>query len=146
MDNWLLVFILNRVFDDLDYASRLLIKVRYMLMFSLYLFWLRFVKLSCSRQLFCLRFVQFYCSCLVQLFLSQLYSYFPHLKKRDLIIFLVIFLSPNSFLRWGYTITIKGNVSNVIEMCIALFQIRCTYLWSLLTPINIVLQVLICCT
>ena len=35
-----------------------------------------------------------------------------------------------------YTGTISGNVLNVLKMCSALFQIRCTYFWLLVTTIN----------
>ena len=61
--------------------------------------------------------------------------------ERDITIFLNILISPILFLLWGYTITIDGNVHNVIEMCSTMLRICCTTLGFFMTTINMFLNV-----
>ena len=59
-------------------------------------------------------------------------------------IYLTIFPTPILFLLCNYTITIYGNVRKSFEIFGALFRIRCTSLWFIMTAINIILHVLVC--
>ena len=57
-------------------------------------------------------------------------------SEMDLTIFLTITLFPIFLLLWVYTITIDGNVCNIIEMCRIMFQICCTDFGFFMTTIS----------
>ena len=88
---------------------------------------------------------------LFNFFARILYNIFAHtytfvcliLAERDLMIFLMILFSPFFLLIMGFTITIGGNVRNVIEMCSSMFRIRCMTFRFLMTAINMFLHILV---
>ena len=59
---------------------------------------------------------------------------------------LTIFLAPILFLLCDYTRTIDSSVRNVFNICSAMFRVRCTSFWFLMTTINIISHVSVCGT
>ena len=125
-------------------------------LFCYYIFDLSEEIFLCSRFNYSAR-VLFNCFARVNCFARNLFNCFARIwfnffARNYTLIFLIfaesdlkIFLSPIFLLLWVYTITINGNVGNVIEMCRTLFWIRCTCFWFLVKTINISLQVLVRC-
>ena len=109
----------------------------------IYFFFSQFVQFYCSQfvQFYCSQFVQLFCSQLVQLFCFAIILLCAFFVERDIMIFLTIFFSTILFLMWCYTITIKGEARNVIEMCSMLLRLCCTDFGLFMTAINMLLHV-----
>ena len=84
-------------------------------------------------------------NCIFQWFANICFQYFclPHCCCKK---YFENISHSHCFLLHNYTIATDGNVCNVSEICSTLFQIRCPYLWLLITTINIISHVLVCGT
>ena len=152
---WFLVIISpGEVVICLDCASIFSMQVSRRFAFPDLIVLLKFVQLFLSRQLFRSQFFNFiarswfnFIACVwFNCFARNYTLIFLIFVKRDLTIFLKIFLSTIFFILQSYTITIDSKVWYNIEMCSTLFRIRFTSFLLLVTSINISLQLSVCCT